>query len=198
MTHLYRYRTELTGFLGGPGIATHFFLDNETAEASLHTFWTAVSHAMPDIVRISVASSGDVIEDTTGELVGAWAGDANEVISGLTSGSFAAPAGACVRWDTSTILDGKRLRGRTFIIPWAGNGFDANGTLAATPLGTTEAAALELIIEQAESMVIWHRPFAGRAAVGSRPARAAHAGGHGLVTASSVPDKVVVLRSRRD
>ena len=198
MTNLLRQRTILSGFQGGPGVATMYFLDVATAIESVSRFWSSLTAILPNTVHITPERSGDTIEDTTGALTGSWLGGVVSTSVGQNPGAYSAPSGAVVTWRTSTVLDRKRVRGRTFVVPLAAGAYQDDGTLGAGAIGTIQAAATQLILEQSNSFVVWHRPFAGRAAVGTIPARPAHLGGHGLITASSVPDRAAVLRSRRD
>ena len=198
MTDLYRVRSVWSGFPGGPGVTTMYFLDTATAVDSVHTFFASIADRLPEDVDIQVESAGDVINDATGDLTGAWSTGAVTSIPGTASGSYSAPAGAVVDWLTATILDGRRLRGRTFIVPMSAGLYDGDGTPTTAMLDDLQAAATELITEQSSSFVLWHRPFAGSPAVGSRPARPAHDGGHGFITTAHVPNFTAVLRSRRD
>lgn len=185
MTELYRLRTTLTGFPGGPGVATMFFLDVATAVSSVHSFWTTVKAGMPSDVNLQVENTGDIIEDTTGALTGAWGATAVSSLSGVGTGPYSAPSGACITWLTDTITDRKRLRGRTFVVPLAGDMYQSDGSLASGTLSNLQGAADDLIAAQSASFVIWHR---GTGTDGS----------NGLVTAARVADKAAILRSRRD
>lgn len=174
-----------------------YFLDVDTAVESLHDFWTTCADGMPDVVKIIVDPHGDIINDENGEIVDAWAATPQSEISGAAAQPFAAPAGLHVGWETDTILDGRRLRGRTFIVPLAVTNYQDDGTLNPGTITGFGAAAAQLVIEQAESFVVWHRPYEGRAATEDLPAKPAHDGGHGLITSHRVGDKVSVLTSRR-
>ena len=198
MTTLDRVRVEFSGFPGGPGVATHYFLDVSTAIESLSTFWAAMATLMPVDVHINVPRTGDTIEDTTGKLTGSWIGGVTTPSVGGGAGKYAAPVGFMVGWETGQIMDGHRVRGKSFVVPAESGVFSTDGSLTDGIITNIVAAANTLILAQSTSLVIWHRPFAGRAATPTHPARAAHLGGHALVTGSRVPDKAVVLRSRRD
>ena len=175
-----------------------YFLDVATAIESISSFWAAVSSQMPVDVHISPERTGDTIEDTTGALTGSWIGGVTTSSVGQAGGPYAAAAGMMVRWETGVVLDKHRLRGRTFIVPTVGATFATDGQLATAARNVVIAAAAQFVVEQSASAVIWHRPFKGSAATATRPARPAHVGGHALITASSVPSKGAVLRSRRD
>jgi hypothetical protein len=185
MTEIYRLRSTWTGFVGSPGVSTMFFLDVATAVASVHTFWTVVAAKLPSDVHIQVENTGDILEDTTGELTGAWSAASVASIGGAMSDPYSAPSGAVVDWLTETITAGHRLRGRTFVVPLGGPTYQADGSLAAATITLIQGAADDLIASQSASFVIWHR---GTGSDGS----------NGLVTAARVPDLAAVLRSRRD
>lgn len=199
MTELRRVRSVWSGFPGGPGVTTMYLLDTDTAVADLHILWAALAFALPVDVHIQVENIGDTIEDSTGALTGTWpASDAVSSVAGTNESGYAAPVGAVVDWLTSTVTGGSRLRGRSFLVPLAGNNFQTDGTLTTTSHDDIANACSNWADSQVSSFVVWRRPRIARAADGSRPAVTARAGSHGLVTGSRVPDMAAVLRSRRD
>src|SRR5665811_2634543 len=105
------------GWTGAPGVSTFYFVDTATAVDSVRAFFQAMSGDIPSGIDIQVESSGDTLESTTGALTGTWIADPVEVVHCGGGGTYAAPAGAVVDWLTSTIAAGRRLRGRTFIVP---------------------------------------------------------------------------------
>jgi hypothetical protein len=90
-----------------------------------------------------------------------------------------------VDWITDTITNRRRLRGRTFLVPIAGNAYQTNGTLYDSARTALQTAATAFVAAQSTSFVIYHR---GTGSDGS----------NGLVTSAFVPDMIAVLRSRRD
>ena len=204
VTHLSKVQTTFTNFNGGPGVSTQYFLDTATACTSLRSMWDALTTVMPLDVTIQVQNYGDIIEDTTGDLVDSWAQASVAPSTGLVSGPYAAPVGGHLIWDTATVLDGHRVRGRTFVVPMGGSQFTAIGTVLAGAEATMNAQAAGLVSSESGQLVVWHRPFAGRAAVGTvgtvgyKPAKAAHAGSHAVVTGGRGSALATILRSRRD
>jgi hypothetical protein len=185
MASLERVRTTLTGFIGAPGVATMHCHDAATFRASLGTFWLGVRDFMPDSVILTVESSGDVFESTTGELTGSWSDGTDAILPGTETGVYAAPAGAVVNWQTSTVLGGKRLRGKTFLVPLAADHYETDGSILTGSLTTLRGHAATLVTATASNFTVWKRPVAP----GS--------GGFGDVTGSTMPDMVAILRSRR-
>jgi len=175
-----------------------YSIDTVTLPASVHNFWDALKGSLPTDFHAQVEGAGDIIEDTTGELTGAWTGVQPLQVVGLVGGSYAAPVGLVVDWLTSTILDGKRVRGKTFVVPVGGSSFESDGSPDAGTIATFQAAGAALIAAEGGLLCVWHRPRVARPADGSRPAVTARAGGHAEVTSCSVPNLAAVLRSRRD
>jgi len=165
---------------------------------AIRAFFFAQRNRLPSDVHLIVENAGDIIEDTTGALEGTWSTTAVTGIDGLGSGLYAAPAGYTVSWLTSTTLDGHHVRGRTFIVPANGSVYQSDGTINSTELPGIQADAAALVVAAAGALVVWHRPKFGPrpAGGGSRPLL--RDGGHGVITGSSVADRVAVLRTRRD
>src|ERR1017187_388180 len=103
MGDISRVRSAWTGFPGGPGVTTMYFVDTATACAELKTFWEAVKGLLPSDVRILVENAGDTVDSVTGALTGAWSADAETATVGDSSDKYSAPAGAVINWNTETI-----------------------------------------------------------------------------------------------
>lgn len=198
MTTLFRTRMDWTGFSGAPGVSTLYSVIDSGLVVPLRALMASMAPHFTTNISTLVESSGDSIESTTGALVGAWSEAPVLPVVGTDTGKYAAPVGFCVNWNTTTILDGSRIGGRTFFVPAAAANFDTNGTLQDTSRAEVVASVQTFFNAVVGNLAVWHRPYAGRVASPGVPARAAHPGGHGLVTGFSVPDKAIVLRSRRD
>lgn len=174
------------GFVGGPGYTIFYATPGAGVRAHILTFWDAIREWLPSIVTISVPNGGDTLDDATGTLTGSWSSGVASTHLGQGTGNFPAPAGAAVTWDTDGIANGRRVRGRTFLVPCSGQAFAADGTLYEPFLTDLRLAAGALVDSAAGALLVWHRPVAG-------------AGGssHAVVDAR-VSDKAAVLRSRRD
>jgi len=198
MTDLTRIRAQWSGFGGGPGVSTFYSLGSGLTVANLRAWFLAIAQYLPNTVTVQVENSGDVVDDVTGALVGAWAVSPVLPVVGVVGGSYSAPSGWITEWLTTTILDGHRLVGKTFCVPSAGSVLDGDGTLANTPITNLRAYTATAFAAMSGDLCVWHRPRVARAATAYHPAVTARDGGHGLVTGYRIPDKVVVLRSRRD
>lgn len=154
--------------------------------AAIRAAYATLAAAIPTNVNIQVPGSGETIDDATGELVGVWATAAPAVVSG--TGGTIAPAGVgmCVTWLTGGIVNGRRLRGRTFIVPIPGPAFDADGTIGPGALGALSAFATGMV--GAGGLGVWHRPTTSGGTDGTSSG----------VLGFRIRDKVAYLSSRRD
>ena len=153
---------------------------------------------LPGDVHLQVQSSGDIIESGTGSLGGSWGHAPQAAIQGTSAGAYAAPSGFCVTWTADTVLDGHRVKGRTFFVPMGGGLTDAAGQIRGDVLAGMVAAAGTFVTNTAGNFVIWHRPRKATVAVPPLVGKPARVGGSAVVTGSRVSQKVAVLRSRRD
>lgn len=173
----------------GGGVTVWHFEGAEGAVpdvAAIKAAVTAIAPSIPVGVTITVPNSGDVIEDTTGELVDVWTGSGGGVVSGTATTPAPAGVGLCINWLTGGIVNGRRLRGRTFMVPIAGNSYDPDGTLTASTL--TDFAAFASAIVASGGLAVWHRPTAPGLSDGNS---------YGVLSVR-LRDKVAVLTSRRD
>lgn len=173
------------GFTGAPGYTNLYFDSDGDAGAigtALNAFWNGMKVYLSTATTVSLLEAAQ-IDVATGDLqatvdlsgIGPWVGQAGA--------ESAAPAGACITWRTGTIVNGRRLRGRTFLVPLAANQYQGNGTLASPD--QIQAKAQDLI-DDSGALVVWHRPTTPSGSDGSAsPATTAY-----------VRDRVSVLRSR--
>jgi len=154
--------------------------------AAILSAYDAVKGNIPNNVTITVPGTGEVIEDTTGELVDVWTAAGGGVKVGTASPAAAAGVGACVSWKTGGIISGRRLRGRTFLVPYSASAYEDNGTLSTNALLFTNNFAIGMLASG--PLAVWHRPTSVGGSDGNS---------YGVVQAS-VRDKVAFLSSRRD
>jgi len=171
--------------IGGSGVSVFYSPFGVDMTTELGTFFNAIKANFPNAVTWDIPASGDVIDETTGLITGAWtAGTAASVTATGGAVSYPAGTGAYIRWQTAGIVAGRRVRGRTFMCPLVIGGFDTSGTIAVVAQANLQASATILV--GSGKMVIWHRPPPGGSTGSS------HA-----VIAAVVPDKVTSLRTRR-
>jgi hypothetical protein len=188
------------GFLGSPGW-TNFYFDSGTGDfttpeqagpcADKVAAWiTAIKPNLPPAVTLTIQSDVEAVSAATGELLTIHSAGARAAVNGTaTAQGYAAATGLVTTWRTAGVRNGRRVRGRTFIVPCVGGTFDTDGTVQPTKLTPVVDAANALLAPfSGISLGVWSRPSGPGASDGQFfPAISA-----------SVPDMAAVLRSRRD
>lgn len=176
-----------TGFIGSPGYTTTYWDDSVGPDlAALQAFFTGIADRLPSVVTVQVQNTGVRLESTTGAVLGAWAGAAQTPITGSSTGTYAAPSGAHINWVTSLPVNGRILRGRSFLVPLGGAQYDNDGSIGATALTDLRTNLATFVAAVTPDLLVWHRPLLGAGGVVAP------------MVAANIPDKVAVLRSRRD
>jgi len=190
MTTLHRVTVQWGGpmVVGAAVNVLHYSASDNQAPpvAAIKTAYQGISGTLPSGCVITIPSSGDTIDDTTGELVGVWTASGGGAVTGNGGSNIAAGVGACLGWATGGIVNGRKLRGRTFIVPLANVAYDSDGTLASGHLAVLQTLAANLMA--AGPLAVWHRPTTAGGSDGNS---------YGVI-AYKVRDKVAFLSSRRD
>jgi hypothetical protein len=191
MPEIGRIITQLSGFTGGPGYSTHHFFgdpySNSTAQDNVEdvaAFWNAVADRLATGTTFSVQPDVHVLEEATGDLirVESTLPPVQNIFAG--GAAYSAGVGCVATWNTAGVHLGKQLRGRTFIVPLAGDQYDTTGTIGSIGLSDirTAVAALAAVA----NFGVYGRPVDG-------------AGGDwAACTGGTVRDHVAWLSSRRD
>jgi hypothetical protein len=186
-----QYVLAWSGFPGAPGYSIFYAVPGGGFASVLHQFFVDIKTNFPSSVKITFPASGRTIDATTGDQVNVWTEAAQSVVQGTSASTYSAPTGAVVNWKTSTVWRGKLIRGRTFLVPLIHECFDTDGSLASGSLGAIQTAAGNLVSNAGDKFVIWSQPQPTNSDPDDRD------GFRGKVTSAVVPDKAVVLRSRR-
>ena len=194
MASIQKVQAVWTGFQGAPGTTTMYATAAADLLAPLRAFFAALVTFFPTGLTITLPGIGDIIDDTNGELTGTWGPVTSPaIVVGSSSASYAAPAGVSVQWHTTGIVGGRRVKGRTYLVPWASGQTD--GTPSAASLTALSTALGTYLTASAGNMKVWQRP---REASDGPPPVTARVGSSWPVDGSQVGDFMSVLRSRRD
>lgn len=189
MADIQRYNVAWQNWPGAPGVSTFYAAlgtDVSTVTDALRAFYNSLITLLPTGLTIQVPATGDIISDQTGDITGSWSdGTPVTVVTATGAGAYAGNAGAIVHWLTGGVVNGRRVRGRTFIVPLVGSQFDGNGSLSASCLTALNGAATTLLGALGSAQVVWHRP------------KGVVPGSSFAVTSHRVPDLAISLRSRR-
>lgn len=191
---IHRVTATWTGFTGGPGYTSFYFSpftgggSAGAARQRVLSFFSSMSQIIATGARIDISPTIEVIDEETGTLQ-SYIDDDTEVgyTQGASTGSYVGSAGGVVSWSTNTVVSGRRVRGRTFIVPMRTTAFQDDGTLTTQALTSMRDGADALMASDFDQqLVIWSRPRGGSGGVAAP------------VTGYRVPDMAAVLRSRRD
>lgn len=186
MATIARVPVEWNGLGGLPGVSV-FYWDFSTAAdlSALNTFFTAIRSFFPTGLSWDIPGSGDNIDDTSGTLNGSWiATGAGQITANGGVSGYAAGVGARVRWDTGAIVDGRRVRGSTFLVPLLADSYDGTGSINNTDLAALQSAVNDLNTNG--GLLIWSRNDPGSTN-----------GESNAVVSGNVPDRISTLRTRR-
>ena len=185
MTTIQRIPVVWNGLAGLPGVSVHYGVLAGSAVADLKAFFTAIKALFPASLTWQVPVSGDTIDDASGRVNGTWADAAGGIVTSTGSGIWAQGTGMMVRWDTSAIHNGRRVKGRTFLCPMFGSAFQTDGTIIDAYVATVHTAADALVA-------------GGDAKIFTRPPKGTFSGGSSAVLSGALAeDRVTSLRSRR-
>jgi hypothetical protein len=137
----------------------------------------------------------EVIEDTTGELVGAITGTGGGTGTGTGGTSYVMGTGVRCVWNTAGFVGGRHVRGTTFLVPVTQGNFEGDGQVTAGFRTTVLSAAGTLLASGSWEPMVFSRPVA--ADPDATPPIAGRDGSSHAITSASCPDKVSWLRSRR-
>lgn len=194
-----RITARWTGFTGSPGYSNFFFgsgfldggLLGDEAQALSDRVIEAfgeISQILPGSVNITSEPEVAIIDSDTGMATDFVNVDQDDMSGGASgSQSYSGPSGAVVTWRTADLRNGRRIRGRTFLVPLSNTAFESDGTLNSNALGFLDNFASTLMGSALTGdLGVWSRPTGGSGGVWA------------TVTGYSIPDMVAVLRSRRD
>jgi hypothetical protein len=211
MAEIIRMRARWSGFQGGPGYSLFHYRDFDTtpptnahatqAATDIRAFYDTIKSFLPPIVKLDVEADCDVIEETTGELIGAVTATPGATVTGTAiSAGYAASAGAVVTWKTNGVRNSRRIRGRTFVVPLSSNAYSPDGTLQPDFLTAGNAAAVALADSSTGSpdLGVWARPTPILDVDGNPTGEHNPDGIWYVANGHSIPDMAAVLRSRRD
>lgn len=138
---------------------------------------------LPNDVSITFESEARELDIATGTLIDVHPVTAPAAVTGVQTGTYAAPAGARVDLITSSIVNSRRLKGHTFIVPLAATSYADNGQVSSSARGRL-TTAFEMFRDELDmySLAVWSRT-------------------HGVLAdvISVTPDvQAAILRSRRE
>lgn len=192
---IFRIQARWSGFTGAPGYSA-FHFDAATAGAgptpqacadAVRTLLVSWGNYLPGGVSVAVESEVQRLEESTGTLIGFEQVTPGSAVSGSGTSSYSAATGAVIIWNTAGVRRGRRIQGRSFVVPVSGAALTSTGQIS-TPAQTALQSGATAFADSITGPVVWARPSGPGASDGQIAS----------ITAARVPTKVAVLRSRRD
>ena len=196
---MFKVKVRWSGFIGSPGWSNFYFdgpdgtfltpADAPLCADRVSTFLTAIKNQFYSDLNWTIQSDVEAISPATGELLNIHnIGPRAAITGGTAKTPYSAASGIVVTWRTNGVRNGRRVRGRTFLVPAATSSYQ-DDTVLTTALTTFQTAASALATPSANiHLGVWSRPTAPGASDGD----------WFETVSASVPDKVAILRSRRD
>lgn len=184
------YRAIWTVPGGGTGYSVlHFDQPGDQAEADLvaariRTLFFSMQSLFPDDITIAFDSEILILDDA-GVLQSVFAVTPPTTVTGTSTAVYSRAAGARIDWATGVIVGGRRLTGRTYLVPMVSTIFTTAGLLTPTAVTTIQTAASGYISSMTTDGVVprvWSRVHQTTA----------------VVISASAPTNGAILRSRRD
>lgn len=184
---MYRITTQFDGLAANGGGVNHLYFDQGAgtgaqAHAAVAAFWNAAKTYVSNTTTMTVLGEIELVDNATGQVEAVESTD-QVSIAGAGAGNLASPVLQClIRWRTGVFVNGRELRGRTFVPGVQTNSLSAGGTVAATTVSGLNNAGGSLIGAANADLVVWSKT-------------------HGMfetVTSASTWSKFATLRSRRD
>ncbi len=161
-----------------------YFADGNATQDCLdaaEAFWNDASDVMVTDCAWAVEDEVVTIDAADGTIVNINAGTGGSGAGNLAQEVLPFATQMLVKWRTASIVDGRRLQGRTFV-PALGEGDNDQGVPSSAALTALGTAADNLIADTSTSLVIWGRT----------------GGFSGAVVTAAIGTEFSVLRSRRD
>jgi len=208
MTDIYVAKVDWTGNYGHTGISRFAFVSSDGGVptdtqrdgvlTAINTFLNANSGGIPTdvgwVMDPLVESYDGVLGTLTGEL--ATAGGIAPGV-GTNGSSYSNGVGLTVKWKTGGTFNGRRIQGRTFIVPLAGQQFSTTGHVQAgvaqswQDAGNAYLAAMPAL---GVTPLVWGRPTDVKATA-RKPAH--HNVGHWASISTAVVDVTPAILGRR-
>lgn len=196
-----KVKVRWAGFTGSPGWSNFYFDDvaggfptdeqSVAAAEKVRVYFNAIKQYFPAALNWQIQSDVDHVHSTSGEMYGV---DSIPPIASIAGTAVAGPhsgaSGVVTTWRTAGVRNGRRVRGRTFLVPCSNTAYGNDGTLDTTAQGIFQNAATALAADDAANfeLGVWSR----------NTGPGIEDGEWFRVTGATVPDRVAILRSRRD
>lgn len=200
MGRIIRVKVNWTGFVGSPGYTNLHFEPTvesdpitqtlvDAAVAKVQTWLTAMKVYLPPAVVTGIDPQVVELDEQTGAIEAFWSVVPSAASPGTnTNLNFTSGAGMCITWGTGGVRKGRRVRGRTFVVPISHGSMESDGSLVNGHVTSWQGFANTLAGDSnGIRLVIYART----------PGAIIPDGGAYDVTSVSIKDRPAFLTSRR-
>jgi hypothetical protein len=159
---VWRYRVDLTGLAGGPGLMTFHFgptigtSDPQDCVDAVAAFVAGIDVFVSNVISFRGSTEMEVIDMATDQQTGSLAVSPFSE-GGDDSATMLPPITQClVRWSTDAFVGGRRVQGKTFLPGFCEDSNEPGGVLQTAVLNAVQAAAQGLITSDV-GLVIYSR-----------------------------------------
>lgn len=163
MATIMRTRTVWNGVAGAPYYSNLYFTDDGTlataqdALVATNFFFSALTGNIQQDCDYIIEGNVARIDDVTGALVGAWGGTQGAGGGTYVGDTLPRQVQALCQWNTGVVVNGRFLRGRTFI-PCIGEPINSPGGVpSAAFVASITTAAATLIADAGNELRVWSR-----------------------------------------
>lgn len=154
----------------GPSQSTFYVTSASEANATqialdLRRLYFTLQPGIPNEVTVSFEPTANIVDTPTGQITAQLTVSPPADVVGTAAGTWAAGTGARIDWLTSRFLNGRNVRGRTFIVPLAANSFGSDGRVLPGSVANLTTAGNNLIddlIGHGTALCVYSRPAPGR------------------------------------
>lgn len=162
---MFEYSPQWTGSRIGNGATVLHMLGSDftgsaaAVTSAIRAWFQGMQSSIPDDVTISFPSEVFEKDAATGELLDVLTITPPATVTGSFSSSYPANAGCVVKWSTGIVVNGRRLNGRTFLVPRAGI-FTINGNVDGAVIAadaTRHATLISALTAAGNPLGVWSR-----------------------------------------
>lgn len=194
-TLVHEVKIQSSGFPGAPGWTTFYFDGEDPTQLANQFRWAReylvmVAGLFPVAWSAIVQTEGRLLQTATGILDTTTLipddGTGNVVPGSNTASGFGpGPTGLCISLTSVGVNRGRRVRGRSYVVPMAADIYESDGTIRPAYL-TAYRPLVQALFTDTRKVGIWSRPRLGTG------------GAFFVVSSTRISDKAAVLTSRRD
>jgi hypothetical protein len=157
---IYQVRTNWTGSFGATDSVMHFDQVSGTAQqaaTAVMNMWQSIDNALHSSVSWALDTDVRTLNEATGAL-SAIATVSAASATGSGTGDYVDLLQGLIVWNTGEVVDGRLLRGRTFIPGITEASVDTTGRPTSGFASVVNTAVSTLIADVNSQPVVWHRP----------------------------------------